>query len=613
MNFLTVEDINSTLLNYGNINEFFEFDSSRVSIIEEEWVTYDFIRIFKSENKYYFDINNSLWTGGYYVTDKDDNFIDTVKLNFTPTGFYELIVEDYVVINDQIVRELPEGFKLYLYMSNYHESFQESHLYVKVTNLKNFNVRYNDYFDYRFYFSNINDFDLNRCNVSIQIGSHTYTGIIDKNNDSIHIKTSVPLTESCHCKITIVDGVLNENTYYFFVNVLKDNLIFDLSADLLVGKVNTVNIITDNSIDLTGVTGSVNIDGEISDLNFIDNQFTVDLTEETMSKQVSVIVTVNEDNKFYGYSMEFLFNSHYFQPITFAELKNELEKVNGAPIVELTANLVGTNDINVNHDVLIRNNNEYVRINLHNYSFIINENIDFKIDNVTICRGNPAFTQKPNSKLEINNCTFEICSNVQMNNLGSVVCCDIDIKSLNGEDNFFTVINNSEFKRNHSIIFHGGQLTVNNCKFHQVDNLLWDYNNPSFLYQVNGDATITNSIFDFDSLDDNTHCINQKNFGFSQAIIMCGVSATINNANHEDLQANNTLPFFESPFNNKSHLFLKYYYPEIESCVFSSPLPNFEDKCCCHAVSGVDWIFKENIQITRADWGTQNDKRLIEW
>lgn len=599
MSFLTVEDVNSVLLNYGNINEFYVLDTSKIPFTaNDNNFSYDFVNIWRENGFYFLNVSNSLWTGGYYITDENDNMILNANLRYDRFRF------SYII--EGLAYSSSPSFKIHFYLCNYFEEFNLTQLSAKVTNLRNFSVRYNDYFEYEFDFASLTEeLSIENANVTVKIGSETYSKTVNEYG-YVYIMSDTPLTESCNCSIQIRDAI-----YYFFINVFKDNLIFDLEGDLLVGAVNTVNIIADDDADLTGVTGSVNVNGLVQDLNFEYGAFTVDLTGETVAKEVSIIITVHENRNFYGYTHEFKLNSHYFQPSSFGELKRELENVTGAPIIELTSDLVFNNVLTVNHDVLIRSSDDSYLLNLRNAYLIINENISFKIDNTEIRNGNPFIIQKNSSKVEITNCKIGSCVHNNANGLGSVIYCDIGANSLDQDNDFYTSIINTEFTNVQSAIFHAGQLTVDKCKFRRT-SLNSTNDNPSFLYQVNGDATITSSIFDIDSTS-NTMCRRNKNVGFNQCLVMCGESATINGANHDYLQADNSLPFFDTPYNNKSHLFVKYFYSSIDDCVFSSPVEDFEDKSCCHAVSGVDWIFKDNIQITRESWVTENKKRIITW
>ena len=137
-----------------------------------------------------------------------------------------------------------------------------------------------------------------------------------------------------------------------------------------------------------------------------------------------------------------------------------------------------------------------------------------------------------------------------------------------------------------------------------------DINNPAFLYQVDGEAIVADSIFDIDYTGRDYEAANLM---YAQALFMIGENAVINNANHRDLSKDNNVNWCNAPYNNQSHVFCKYYYSQIEEAVFSSPEAGYEDKSLCYCVSGSDWIFKEHVQITRESSGSENRNRKIIW
>ena len=137
------------------------------------------------------------------------------------------------------------------------------------------------------------------------------------------------------------------------------------------------------------------------------------------------------------------------------------------------------------------------------------------------------------------------------------------------------------------------------------------YNFFTISYQTDGTANITNSIFDIDYDTDNL-CSNQIDIGYAQALLKIGETAIINGANINDLSRDDNLPF-HNIYKNQSHVFTKYYYPAIESCVYTSPVLGREDSNVCYCVSNLNWIFKQNTQVTRAEAGTENRIRKIIW
>ena len=155
----------------------------------------------------------------------------------------------------------------------------------------------------------------------------------------------------------------------------------------------------------------------------------------------------------------------------------------------------------------------------------------------------------------------------------------------------------------HGALFHGGELVVTNSHYTLNDSSLMNPNAPYFLYQTDGTASITGSVFDVDLVDDDYFCTNEINASLGQCLFVLGEEAMINNQISSDLSNPNNCNFTE---NNQSHVFMKYYYPLIETCVFISPSPQFELKSLCYALTDTDYIYKQNVQITRAAWGTEN-------
>ena len=78
MSLLTVEDVNSVNLN--PINEFYEIKTNEISTQEFDNVLYDFSFVSHSINGnthiFTFEIHNDLWTGGYYFTKNNGEYLD---------------------------------------------------------------------------------------------------------------------------------------------------------------------------------------------------------------------------------------------------------------------------------------------------------------------------------------------------------------------------------------------------------------------------------------------------------------------------------------------------------------------------------------------------------
>ena len=57
---------------------------------------------------------------------------------------------------------------------------------------------------------------------------------------------------------------------------------------------------------------------------------------------------------------------------------------------------------------------------------------------------------------------------------------------------------------------------------------------------------------------------------------------------------------------------MKYYSSQVRSCLVTSPDLGYEDKSCCHTISNVDYVFKNNTQLTNANWHSENTLNKID-
>ena len=81
---------------------------------------------------------------------------------------------------------------------------------------------------------------------------------------------------------------------------------------------------------------------------------------------------------------------------------------------------------------------------------------------------------------------------------------------------------------------------------------------------------------------------------FNSCIFICGETAIVNGYSHEELQQNNISSFITSPQNNTSKINVTYYYPAVEDYITLE-----SSKGYCHACSGIDFVFKNNVTARR--------------
>ena len=412
---------------------------------------------------------------------------------------------------------------------------------------------------------------------------------------------------------------------YLLVNLLKTDFQFNPTQNLTIGKVNKVALGAASKYKPNGAL----IGGYTPDIKIIYNNqtitpeydtddyyFNLDLTDKTEPGKVKFKVII-ENNEVLNYSeTNVTLESDYELITTLAELTSACD-TNGSSLIKLGADITLTGgNIPVKHDIKIIGNDK--TLTCTGGRLWVREGNTLNIEDLTFTTGKSCILQNIHTTVELNNCIFinnqgySGTTYSYTNNKGSCILCRNTYNDFEDETDFITILRNCTFTNNHSAILHSGQLTVDNCRFHNTDLTYIEKDNPAFLYMTDGQASITNSVFDLDYAA-TTLCSNEENIGYAQSLIICGENAYINGKGHEDLQADNSLPFFDAPYNNRSHLFVKYYYPQIEECVYSSPVFNYEDKSCCHSVSGVDWVFKDNVKITKASTNTENTTRKITW
>jgi len=575
--FLTVEDVNTVLCcNQGFYMH--KFDFTLLPDGEFDDIKYDFCKISKELNLrqdgyiYTIELVTSNWTKALYARYSDGSFIVPDDLeNFS----YDDGVLTITVLIDKDITELG----LYMGLFSFNELKQLAYLEIPSVlelNLEQLDVRQR--------------FDT-YCLEEEEICSYDYVSV------------------------ELGWNVVNDN--YILVKVIKTDFEFSCNQSLVVGKVNKVYLGTDSKYKPSGSrvgsytpTITVTYNGETLPVSYdgTDYYFNLDLTDKTETGKVRFTVNVEANEVLNQTSTEIVLTSQYQTVNTFSAL---LSALSISDIVRLGSNLTATANIPITRSVKIIGNDK--TLNLDSHRFILDEDVQFTIENLQLHNGDTTIIQAPNTKVELTNVTFQNCTSTNYNGLGSCIFCDSEAENINLDDDFTTTLTDCTFTNNHNAILHGGQLNINRCKFHNTDTTYVDIYNSAFIYQTDGDCIILNSVFDIDYGTDYSLCTGEHSIGFSQCIFMCGITATINNIPYDELKNNNFNGFFDNPQNNRSHIFAKYYYPQINACVYTSPTLHFEDKALCYCLSGDDWVYKINSQVTRASWNTENTNRKISW
>ena len=556
MSFLTLEDVNTAL--YSNQGFWWhEIDTSGIDTAgdKEYDIKLDFCKITKetikidntSSWKWTIIIDNDLWAKGYYSLLRGNNY------QFTVTGNKIEIIKPYM--------HNPTILKIWLYMGflevseplMYREGLVDTSLDL--------------------YLNELGQSHSLPC-IDHESGNLFYhSAILDKGYNEIKFEGS---------------GHQEYSLGFLLVNLLKTDFKFQCEQSLIVGKVNKVSLGTDSEYkpegDMIGeYTPSIRVlynDETLPvtyDNTLNDYTFDLDLTEETTEHKIHLKVLIDSNEVLNSTSTNVTLQSS-FETINTLQKPEHLFSVGG--VGRLGSDLTLTDDLTVTKDVYLIGNEHTISMDGH--KIIVPSDKIFKAEQTTFTNGENTIQQNEASKVELTQCTFTDCTG-----LGSVIDCQIDVTSLDNPTDFETILTKCTLNNNDMCILHGGNLTVTDST---INGKISDDKYPYFLYQTDGEAHITGTVF---NLTHNTQITTD--IGYNSCIFTIGETANINYGDHKEYSQNNVTGFLENS-RNISIINVTYYYPPIEDYVTLH-----SNKGYCHSVSNVDFVFKTNVQLTRGE------------
>ena len=614
--FVTLEDINSTFLKYGHVNSFYECDTSNIRYDGTYTdIIYDFIKITHTNNGFTFQIENNLWTGGYYFLNSNGEYINS-NASYN-NGIITLTTNE-------------PNVTLVLYLTSMYNTFQFERLTWRPVKLEQYNYTpatanpiHEEILDLRGLLSPGDTFTAN----NITDGQHTETLKVIEENDKLYLTT-----DSTVDSIGIFKFRSNSSNGYLYYSRFMESKIIDITPSvesITLGKINKIYF------NFTGTTiqtvkGTATYNGITTDLQRDSGGYyiNIDLTNIYDIDHLTITLDLHQNNMIAEASYRFRFDCNYPIVTTATELINYVRDKN-VGFIQVNNNItlpeiIGGLKVDTDLTIIGNPNSEIPPVITMNGYFNITGDVTVNFKGLKFIAGNNSvgncFIQEVNSTLNLTNCHFEhfVAHNTDLT--GSIVYCKTDFDNITVDDDFRTTITGCFFKNNSNCILHGGQLLVEDCKFLHNDlnyvtgNLTdWKNINSAFLYQVDGDAAIRNSIFDIDYGEDTGLCDNQINISHAQSLVTCGLNATINGAGYEQLSEDNSLPFFNAPYSNQAHIYAQYYYSDINACVVVSPEHGKEDKSLCYCRSGEEYIYKQGAKLTRKEWDTDNKNHKIIW
>ena len=558
MSFLTLEDINTTQYHYGKI-VYYEINTAHISTTEDYTdVKIDFVKATRTINPnftnsydYTFEIDNSSWTGGYFL--------------LTPNGaYYQDNIPSWS--NQKMkVTTVYKSMRLFLLLIPDTE-FTFDRIWHRLD-------KYEYTFDYSYYNPTANK-HIQGLNIPV------YNRVTGQQYDTI--------TELTDWGLNAVPVDNNNDVAYLYAFLVRTDFKFNCNQVLTNGKVNTVPLGVDNDYKPSGamvgdyapyitVVYGESVLPVVWNPTANDYTFDIDLTNRERENDVVLNVRVDVNEVLNSTETEIRLHTRF-------ETINDLTKVNtlftNGGIGRLGADITLTGDLTVQEDIYLIGN-DYT-IDLDGHKIIVPSDKTFKASNVNFHNGVNTIQQNTGSKVGLTDCTFGYCTG-----LGSVIDCQVDLDSLENPTDFTTTLTRCIIGECETAILHGGDLTITDCR---VQGIISDPSYPYFLYQTDGNATILQTEF---TLISNTQI--STDIEFNSCIFICGETAQVNGYSHQELQNNNITQFLETQ-RNSSVINVTYLYTPINDYITL-----YSEKGYCHSVSDVDYVFKTNVTPTRSD------------
>ena len=622
--FLTVEDVNTVILNEGiDFDEYYDLDTTVLeSTHEQGYVSYrhDFVIVSKIVNgnqyEYILEIRNALWDGTY-------SFIKV------PEGFGSPSVTQ-VLNSPNILRISGKNlyyFTIRLHLTNTSDARVIGSNRLKVTGLKNTTNLYLKQDIVPITVTDINGNAVANADVKLEgAGLNTFTG---KTNAAGNCDVIYPAANPGDYTAT-VSVTSDKGTFRKVVTIrrLKLNINPNLiqTKKLIKGAYNTITFSLGNNeydeswkimeganITLTTrgtkQTSSFNQEGTV--------QFTVNL-REYYNDVLECKLSIEETGYTYKCDKTIWANCDYFYATNYATLEAECENKYGADLIRLyradkydyTSD--GINMIYIDRKIIIegeKTNNGWTTLDgAGNGYFEIKDGGTLELYGVHITNANPAIYQWENSGLWVENCLFTGNNNEKHHGMGSCIYCHVTDNSKRSKTLFYSYIRNTCFGNNYGSCFsHAGQLDIRYCDFIKTDFKWFHQPEPFVVAQRYGDCAICDCRIDIDTQDG----VSSTNSSYAKIVAYVGKTASVNGKLGSQMKGDGTLNFFGSNYRNQAHIYTKYHYPYLSGnpILVASPNPGRETTACGHAVEGVNWAYKDGYKLTRASWNTDNKKR----
>lgn len=630
--FLCIEDVNTIILNNGvHFQEDYDIDTR---LLEDdatktyENYRFDFILISKqkygNEYEYILEIRNSLWDGSY-------SFIESS----IPS---EQIEVTQVLSSPNVLKirgtEL-EYFILRLHLTNEEDARNIQSNRMKVAGIENIVTPYKTEYSNELFISDLFDSPIANATVTLNINDETATTTTGANG-----KCMIPYVELIPGNYT---GILtiSKNGYATLkkpvkIRVLKTDFMMDFTRDpLYKGGICELAITIFSEVvggDLNAMEGQYIIVKTPNDTLYVDADEVI-LADIYISKTFKfnlrgyyedyypVTVIFEESTFFNRFEKDFALKTEWYIAKNYQELEEACEDKDGPDTIRILNSgdytYVGDDRdmIEITRPIEIQGENTdngWSVLNGNGRGYFVVTNTTFTLNGVQCNNCDPVIYQNEGSYVRLMNSLFTYNTNNNRRNKGTVVACDITNRCKDNKKLFETFVKNSQFFNNEGSCFHhGGQLTIIESQFLKTHTQYLNFNEPYVATLVYGDCGVYDSQFDIDTEEE----VSAENLSFMKTAFFVGETASLNGKIGKELNADNSLNFFDYPYSNESHIFVKYHYPLIDGnpVLIASPEPNKETRSIGHSVENGEWnyAYKDGHQLTRAEWGKENTVRQL--
>ena len=544
---LTVEDYNSIVEHFGKaLTDYYTLDT-RV-LIDENLFAYDFIEIVRESNSIQFFIQNSLWTGGFYIKECNiQNYsintdVDTITISGNGLDYVVLVLELSTEFPQSSPHELPFNP---VYTPIIRPFYEDIGLEIGFMTKSELPVSMLPLYDL------INEREVHTNNeelVNIDIPaniSREFDYLLKTETVGSEINYSFPYIR-LKCSLPII--IETNNIFKDKVNLISFRFLFDDEYDI------TDNMLfSDNNITLK-------VNGRNYPVNNYNNgsfDFIVDLTGY-FGDIINIELIIGGNGYLNSSSLNFIEEVNYFTTDDILVLKSEIEDNNGADTIiyggnELEVAIDVNRDVSIEFSKPITNDNDVIPFIVDNEAVLTLKNLDYTSDN------DSNVILVDDGDVICLNCNFENCRNTVIN-------------SKKGD----ITIENSVFSNNYSCISVNGNLSLYNSTFNLDDGDYVDTDSVAFIEVLNA-LTIDYCKFNIELSD-------LENLSLSYLFFKIGKNCIVNNVKASNLVVNQSFPVKHNTSN-----------VEVQSSRFI--IQNSTNKCMIWTVEDTNTVYYNDMVV----------------